>query len=349
MFVKPSPDSHRQTAGAPSGAFDHGRGGPNAAPEPAAATEQCARDAIACKDLTTGLEYATLATCTAATTLQGAMRAGFELRAIGRLGLADVVTSGLLRLSASGAADETAVITVWVQLSGSARLEQGRRSIRLGAGDLCLLRSARPTEVMLEDAKLLLVNLPEAEVADRFPLWRPALARTIPYSGGAPAVFLDAVRSLCRWRESLDDLSGESMADAILDLVGAVICFAAPGDGGCVERSLHQRQRVKRFARQHLSNPELSVDLIASGVELSARQIHRLFADEPMSLMRWIWAERLHQCYRELTRDVSGRRSLSDIAYAWGFNDQAHFSRAFRRQFGISPREARRLAAAPGG
>jgi transcriptional regulator GlxA family with amidase domain len=109
---------------------------------------------------------------------------------------------------------------------------------------------------------------------------------------------------------------------------------------------LYQRQRVKRFARQHLRDPQLSVPLIAERLELSPRQIHRLFANEPMSLMRWIWAERLNQCHRELTSNTSEQRPLSDIAYAWGFNDQAHFSRAYRQRFGLSPREARRKAVA---
>jgi AraC-like DNA-binding protein len=33
------------------------------------------------------------------------------------------------------------------------------------------------------------------------------------------------------------------------------------------------------------------------------------------------------------------RRSISDIAYDWGFSSNAHFSRAFKRHTGMSPRD----------
>jgi AraC-like DNA-binding protein len=33
---------------------------------------------------------------------------------------------------------------------------------------------------------------------------------------------------------------------------------------------------------------------------------------------------------------------ISDIAFAWGFNDLAHFSRIFKQKFGASPREWRK-------
>ncbi len=35
-------------------------------------------------------------------------------------------------------------------------------------------------------------------------------------------------------------------------------------------------------------------------------------------------------------------QTLMKIAFSWGFNSAAHFTRSFRDQFGMSPREYRR-------
>ena len=36
--------------------------------------------------------------------------------------------------------------------------------------------------------------------------------------------------------------------------------------------------------------------------------------------------------------------TLTEIAFAWGFNSAAHFTRTFHEQFGMAPREYRRVA-----
>jgi AraC-like DNA-binding protein len=145
----------------------------------------------------------------------------------------------------------------------------------------------------------------------------------------------------------LGDAGSDGLADAVVDLMGAVICCAVPVNSDCIQRSFYHQDRIKQFARLNLGNPELSVELIADAVGLSPRQIHRLFANEEMSLMRWVWVQRLEQCYRELVQDVSAQRTISEIAYAWGFNDQAHFSRTFRKHYGVSPRSLRRRSDHP--
>ena len=192
----------------------------------------------------------------------------------------------------------------------------------------------------------MLVEVPEQELVDRFRHWRYALLKPVQASSGAPAVFQDAVRSVWRWGEELGSEIADGIASAMIDLLGAMICFAVSSSPDCVSRALHQRERVRRIARAQLRNPELSVELIAQAACLSPRQVHRLFADEELSLMRWVWAQRLENCYRELQNSNGTPRSISDIAYAWGFNDQAHFSRAFRKHFGFSPRQVRMRAAA---
>ncbi|WP_245969856.1 helix-turn-helix domain-containing protein [Thiocapsa rosea] len=272
--------------------------------------------------------------------------ATFSGRTIGRVEIVEAAGRPL-RLITDGRG-HPGQLTALVQFCGTASVHQADRTAILSDGDLCLVRGSRPL-TLEQDAcfESILVSVPEKEIAARFPLWRAALLTPIDSGSGVPAVFREAVLSLKRWSGSLGDAGSEGLADAVLDLMGAVICCAVPINSDCVRRSFYHQDRIKTFARLNLANPELSIELIAEAVGLSPRQIHRLFANEELSLMRWIWVQRLEQCYRELIQDGSAQRSISEIAYAWGFNDQAHFSRTFRKHFGVSPRSLRRRSGHP--
>jgi AraC family transcriptional regulator, positive regulator of tynA and feaB len=294
---------------------------------------------------------ATLAdTLRAAVSLSATARFAPERRAlavrgrdIGRVELVDAVGACLAIDTEGYATDTPARVSALILLEGMAQLGQGDRAAQLAAGDLCLVRSGRPLQLKLKGAfRLVLVGVPEEEFADRFPLWRAALVMAIRADSGVPAVFREAAIALHRWQDSLGLAGCDGLADAVVDLMGSLVCFAVPSHRECIQQSLYQLDRIKKVAQLNLRNPELDVDFIAAAVGLSTRQVHRLFADEGMSLMRWVWGQRLEQCHRELVHDDSGRRSISDIAYTWGFNDQAHFSRAFRKQFGLAPRDLRR-------
>ena len=242
----------------------------------------------------------------------------------------------------------SARVTALVQIEGSTTVAQGERTAEIGPGDLCLMRSGRPLKMRVDGPfRMALVEAPEDEIADRFPLWRAAMLTPIRGTSGVPAVFCDAVRSVHRWQDSIGGAGSDGLADALIDLMGALVCFAVPANRDCVQQSLYQKDRIKKVIQLNLRNADLDVDYIAESVGLSPRQVHRLFADEGMSLMRWVWVQRLEQCFRELGQDETGKRSISDVAYTWGFTDQAHFSRAFRKQFGISPRDVRRKATGP--
>jgi AraC-like DNA-binding protein len=51
--------------------------------------------------------------------------------------------------------------------------------------------------------------------------------------------------------------------------------------------------------------------------------------------------QRLARSARELSRAQSAHLTVTQIAFASGFADAAHFSRAFRRRYGVSPRDYR--------
>lgn len=267
---------------------------------------------------------------------------------VSRIGAVQIIEASgpPLMLRAVGAASRLGLITAVVQLSGTAFVTKADRAIELTSGSLCILRTSRPMTMEQRGLfRMLLVTVQKDELAGRSPAWREALMVPIEAGSGIPAMFCDALISLRRWADSFGEAGTDGVSEALIDLIGAVVCCVAPNSRDCAQRARHHKERIKHFARLNLSNPSLSVDFIANAVGLSARQIHRLFADEGVSLMRWVLIQRLEKCYEQLERDGTSQGSISQVAYAWGFNDQAHFSRAFRKHFGIAPRELRRTRA----
>ena len=56
---------------------------------------------------------------------------------------------------------------------------------------------------------------------------------------------------------------------------------------------------------------------------------------------RWIMRKRLNYAHNLL---LQGKNSPSEVYVQSGFEDLAHFSRAFKKQFGISPSKVKALA-----
>ena len=70
----------------------------------------------------------------------------------------------------------------------------------------------------------------------------------------------------------------------------------------------------------------------------------RCSAHEGTSLERFIMLRRLQHCRRPLEDPAQCSRTVSDIAYSYGFSDMSHFTRRFKAQFGCSPSECRQQA-----
>jgi AraC-like DNA-binding protein len=101
------------------------------------------------------------------------------------------------------------------------------------------------------------------------------------------------------------------------------------------------RGRALGYIDEHLADPALSPPTIAAALGTSLRYLHLLFEGTDQTVAATILARRLDRCRAELSDPRSLDRSVSEIGFAWGFNDAAHFSRAFKARFGLSPRDLR--------
>jgi AraC family transcriptional regulator, positive regulator of tynA and feaB len=135
----------------------------------------------------------------------------------------------------------------------------------------------------------------------------------------------------------IPDAARERIAGNMLDLVATAVL--SEGGEALLSPPL-TLARIKLWIETHLGE-ELSAEGIAGGCKLSVRHINRLFAREKTSVMHHVWERRLARCHSDLNDLAMRHRSISDIAFAWGFNDLSHFSRTYRARYGCTASEAR--------
>jgi len=234
-------------------------------------------------------------------------------------------------------------LLVSLQKEGVTLVQQDGRESRIEAGDMFIIDPSRPfsietgeivTHSMYLEPDTLRAILPEVETLT---------ARAVRCHEGAGAVFRGMADAMFGAADQLDEPTADRLCDALPHLLCAALTGIA-GEGAAIPPSrlrLMHKQRILRFLRENLRNHELDAGMVARGVNLSTRYLYEVLEDEGQPLMRWIWNCRLDRCRADLATGALASRSIGEIAFFWGFNDVAHFSRAFRQRFGQSPRDFR--------
>lgn len=151
------------------------------------------------------------------------------------------------------------------------------------------------------------------------------------------ALFSNFLHSLSEQLPFLPDASANTFADTMMGLLISTLATRQAEKGGQLSNRGVMRARVKQFVNNHLLNPDLSIERIAQELNCSKRYLHRIFEDESVTLDRYIWNNRLERCREALEVRQAGAGSISQIAFACGFNSNAHFCRMFKFRFGVTP------------
>jgi AraC-like DNA-binding protein/quercetin dioxygenase-like cupin family protein len=105
-----------------------------------------------------------------------------------------------------------------------------------------------------------------------------------------------------------------------------------------------RRKDVIQYIEDNLRDPELSPASISSGLRVSPRYMRTVFAPGGEKMSAYILRRRLEECARQIGNPAWNAHTLTEIAFSWGFNSAAHFTRTFRERYGLAPREYRRVA-----
>jgi AraC family transcriptional activator of tynA and feaB len=140
---------------------------------------------------------------------------------------------------------------------------------------------------------------------------------------------------------AIDEQKSDATVKMTLDLLGtAITASASPAS---TSRRSQLFERIVSFVDRELEDSELSPVRIATAHGISARYLHLLFADRGETVRGRIRARRLARCWAELAQNDK-RLTVTEIAFRWGFNDVAHFSRTFKARYGLGPRAFRQAA-----
>jgi AraC-like DNA-binding protein len=232
---------------------------------------------------------------------------------------------------------------VSIQAQGSGTVVQDGRSARLAPGDFALYDSTRPYALHFDGAfQQYVLKLPGPTLRTALRDTHHLTATSVSGTRGAGHLMIGMIRTLAADIDALAPESAVAVADSVTQILiaGLSALPAAHRPAPSNLTALH-REQIKACVRARLREPGLSVAGIAAHLRLSPSTLHRAWLGEPCSLADWIWAQRLDAARRDLCDPALHARSVSEIAFSWGFNDAAHFSRAFRARFGCAPSELR--------
>lgn len=235
-------------------------------------------------------------------------------------------------------------ILLSLQLAGRGRVSQDGREAELDIGDFALYDSTRPYRLSFDGSfQQLVLQMPRTALLSRLGAAEQITAIRVDGARGVAGIVSPMLRSLPGRLAALPAPAQEPMGESLLDLLATTLLSSeAMADRATPSSAAMTLARVKLWIETHLTAEGLTAEAVASACGLSVRHLNRLFAREETSLMRYVWARRLARCRRQLLDPAMRHRSVGAIAFAAGFNDLAHFSRAFRARYGSAPREARR-------
>jgi AraC-like DNA-binding protein len=182
--------------------------------------------------------------------------------------------------------------------------------------------------------------LPKRQLAERGLALDALMARRLGGSGGVARLALETMRGAYRELPSMGEGAARGVGEAITQMVHLALLDLA-GIPTAQSQREQLRERIKQHVGAHLGDPGLSVDAIAHALGCSRRQLYNAFAEEADGVAGYILRQRLLACRRTLDDPGSAARSLTDIAFGYGFSSMAHFSRAFRAEVGSAPSDYR--------
>jgi AraC family transcriptional regulator, positive regulator of tynA and feaB len=226
-----------------------------------------------------------------------------------------------------------------LQKSGRCSMAQGDCELWLDPGEIAIIDGGRPFRVRFpKPVSRFLAVVPRSTLDMRAPWIRGSgickIAASSPFSDLARR----HIRQLAN-DEALDVRQAQTLTENLCNLLALSTTADAAVETVHAEAQI---QAIQAYCRARLSDPDLSPSRVAAHFRISVRTLHLRFEASEQSFGKWLLNCRLDQCHHALLDKAQDARSVSEIAYRFGFGDLSHFTKSFKSRFGNTPRGIRK-------
>jgi len=239
------------------------------------------------------------------------------------------------------ASHDPELVHLSMQLRGCSIFSQGGRSSTVSAGEMCLLDTSRPLQIVTpEPYDLVVLECSRRLLGVHGESLRTAEPLRTSVAGKLVAPFLvNLAHGLADGSLSENDTD---LGESALYLLRALCADSEdPREANRRQAPGTMLARLKVYIDEHLGDPDLRPDNIAAAHYISTRYLQKLFKAEGLTVTDYIRERRLAACRRDLRDPALASMTILAIASRWGLTNAAHFSRSFRAMYGCSPREYR--------
>lgn len=231
-----------------------------------------------------------------------------------------------------------------LQLEDVGIVNQDGRIAELHPGDFALYDSTRPYTLHFDRPfRQVVLQIPYDSLAEQFLRPQNITARRVSARTAVGALTSQFIQSVAGRLDVLSAQERGAINHHIIELIALAMGSMSSLrelDGQSIARTA-MLERIKQYVEINIRHPQLTPALAAKHHHISERYQRMLFASAGTTLSRYILNKRLELCREALEKSALRDYSITQIAFSYGFNDAAHFSRKFKERYRVSPKEYR--------
>lgn len=232
-----------------------------------------------------------------------------------------------------------------LQAEGSSTFHHCGKEARLETGDFVLCDTGLPHYWHTDTSSVtVMVRVPGDILRTFLPTPEQYCGRHLGRATGLTGAVATMVRELSEGAAGdILPVYEDRVARYLLEMISMSYAMAMEPEQDASAIAWQRRKDVIEFIEDSLRDPDLSPATISEGLRVSPRYLRTVFAAGGEKMSAYILRRRLEECARQMCTPAWKAHTLTEIAFSWGFNSAAHFTRTFHEKYGMAPREYRKL------